>query len=119
EGDITTLKIDAIVDGAIHRAAGPGLLKECRQLRGCSTGHAKITSGYKLSAKFGPQEENPEELSSCYRSVLDIIKEKNMKSVAFCCISTGIYGYDNEKAANVALKTVQEWLDHNEIVAEK
>ncbi|KFH62021.1 hypothetical protein MVEG_12175 [Podila verticillata NRRL 6337] len=132
EGDMTTLKIDAIVnaanssllggggiDGAIHKAAGPGLLKECRTLRGCETGDAKITGGYNLPAKHvihtvGPQDQNPGALKRCYKRTLDIVKENKLKSVAFCCISTGIYGYDNEKAAKVALKTVREWLDSNE-----
>ncbi|KAG0331280.1 O-acetyl-ADP-ribose deacetylase macrod1 [Podila horticola] len=124
EGDMTKLKIDAIVDGAIHRAAGPGLLKECRALRGCDTGDAKMTGGYNLPAKHvihtvGPQDKHPGTLKRCYLRTLDIVKENKLKSVAFCCISTGIYGFDNEKAAKVALKTVREWLDANEDFGEK
>lgn len=132
KGDMTTLKIDAIVnaanstllggggiDGAIHRAAGKKLLAECRTLNGCDTGEAKITAGYDLPAKHvihtvGPMGEYPKALARCYQSVMNIMKEKELKSVAFCCISTGIYGYDNLKAAHVALKTVREWLDSNE-----
>ncbi|KAG0004497.1 O-acetyl-ADP-ribose deacetylase macrod1 [Modicella reniformis] len=132
QGDMTTLKIDAIVnaanssllggggiDGAIHRAAGKELLAECRTLNGCDTGNAKITLGYKLPSAHvihtvGPMGEYPTPLKSCYKSVLEIVKEKKLESVAFCCISTGIYGYDNLKAAHVALKTIREWLDSNE-----
>ncbi|KAG0358827.1 hypothetical protein BG005_001783 [Podila minutissima] len=124
EGDMTTLKIDAIVDGAIHRAAGAGLLKECRTLRGCDTGDAKMTGGYNLPAKHvihtvGPQDGHPGTLKRCYLRTLDIVKENKLKSVAFCCISTGIYGFDNEKAAKVALNTVREWLDANEDFGKK
>ncbi|KAG0196364.1 O-acetyl-ADP-ribose deacetylase macrod1 [Mortierella sp. NVP41] len=129
KGDITKLQIDAVVnaanesllggggiDGAIHRAAGKELLEECRKLRGCPTGEAKSTKAYKLPSKriihtVGPIGEIPDRLKSCYRSVLEIVKNENLKSVAFCCISTGIYGYDNRKAANVALTTVRDWVN--------
>ncbi|KAG0014301.1 O-acetyl-ADP-ribose deacetylase macrod1 [Entomortierella chlamydospora] len=131
QGDMTILEIDAIVnaanesllggggiDGAIHRAAGRELLAECRKLNGCPTGRSKITKGYKLPARFvihtvGPQGEYKDKLAGCYKSVLDIVKEKELTTVAFCCVSTGIYGYDNLKAANVALETVGNWLREN------
>ncbi|KAG0254553.1 hypothetical protein BGZ95_005984 [Linnemannia exigua] len=131
KGDITKLEIDAVVnaanesllggggiDGAIHRAAGKELLEECRKLRGCPTGEAKSTKAYKLPSKriihtVGPIGEIPGRLESCYNSVLKIVKDENLRSVAFCCISTGIYGYDNEKAADAALKTVRNWMDEN------
>lgn len=129
-GDITRLHGDAIVnaanssllggggiDGAIHRAAGPQLLAECRTLGGCETGHAKITAGYKLPAKHvihtvGPIGENEAALKSCYESVLRIVHEKKLETVALCGVSTGIYGYPVEKAAEVALRTVRNWLSH-------
>ncbi|KAJ3292155.1 O-acetyl-ADP-ribose deacetylase macrod1 [Borealophlyctis nickersoniae] len=130
-GDITTLAIDAIVnaanesllggggvDGAIHRAAGRELLKECRQLNGCETGDAKITKGYRLPAKHvihtvGPIGERPSKLASCYRRCLELLEEHRLRTVAFPCISTGIYGYPNGPAAEVALATVRDWLAKN------
>ncbi|XP_023608976.1 O-acetyl-ADP-ribose deacetylase MACROD2 [Myotis lucifugus] len=140
-GDITLLEVDAIVnaanasllggggvDGCIHRAAGPCLLAECRTLNGCDTGHAKITCGYDLPAKYvihtvGPiarghiNGSHKEDLANCYKSSLKLVKENNVRSVAFPCISTGIYGFPNEPAAVIALSTIKEWLakNHHEV----
>ncbi|XP_042738342.1 ADP-ribose glycohydrolase MACROD2 [Lagopus leucura] len=140
-GDITLLEVDAIVnaanssllggggvDGCIHRAAGPCLLAECRNLSGCETGQAKITCGYDLPAKYvihtvGPiarghlTDTHKENLASCYKSSLKLAKENSIKSLAFPCISTGIYGFPNEPAAVIALNTAKEWLskNHNEV----
>nr|QSG73582.1 ADP-ribose glycohydrolase MACROD2 [Alvinella pompejana] len=127
-GDITTLEIDCIVnaanesllggggvDGAIHRAAGPTLLAECRTACGCKTGDAKITGGYRLPAKYiihtvGPRYHGDEKLRSCYKKSLDLMIENNLHSIAFPCISTGIYGFPGERAADIALTTVKDFL---------
>jgi O-acetyl-ADP-ribose deacetylase len=106
------------VDGAIHRAAGPELLAECRTLGGCPSGHAKITSGYRLPAKFvihavGPVWHNGSEkesalLASCYRESLVLAESRSARSIAFPCISTGAYGYPPGEAARIAVTTVRE-----------
>ncbi|XP_066552859.1 ADP-ribose glycohydrolase MACROD2 isoform X2 [Amia ocellicauda] len=137
KGDITILEIDAIVnaanasllggggvDGCIHRAAGPCLFDECHTLNGCETGHAKITCGYDLPAKYvihtvGPVarghvgKSQRESLKDCYENSLKLLKENGLRSVAFPCISTGIYGFPNEPAAEIALETVKNWIQKN------
>lgn len=133
QGDITKLKVDAIVnaancsllggggvDGAIHRAAGPELLRACIPLNGCETGKAKITPGFRLPAKFvihtpGPVYEDglhgePELLKSCYKNCLDLAEENGCETVAFPAISCGVYGYPWEAAIEIAVKTVRDFL---------
>lgn len=132
EGNITLLETDAIVnaansrlcggggvDGAIHAAAGRYLKAECATLGGCAVGVAKLTGGYRLPAKYvihtvGPQGEKPGKLESCYRTSLEILIANKLRTVAFPCISTGVYGYPPEKAAHVALKTTRTFLEKAE-----
>jgi O-acetyl-ADP-ribose deacetylase len=132
-GDITALEVDAIVnaanttllggggvDGAIHRAAGPKLLAECRTLGGCEPGQAKITRGYRLPARFvihtvgpiwrGGKHGEPETLADCYRNSLQLAVENRIKTIAFPAISCGAYGFSIEQAAQIALKTALEFL---------
>ncbi|KAG4429521.1 hypothetical protein IFR05_014995 [Cadophora sp. M221] len=134
-GDITKLQVGAIVnaannsllggggvDGAIHRAAGPGLLKECRKLDGCDTGSAKITDAYELPCKkvihaVGPvyssrfAEECAEDLAGCYTTSLKLAVANDCKSIAFSALSTGVYGYPSSDAASVAIKAVKDFLE--------
>lgn len=143
QGDITTLAVDAIVnaanqvmlggggvDGAIHDAAGEELFKACLKVPEvrpgvrCPTGEARITSGFKLPAKFeihtvGPvyrdgQHGEPEKLAACYRNALALAAENGCKSIAFPCISTGVYGYPIEDAAKIAVREVRSFLSHAE-----
>ncbi len=110
------------VDGAIHRAAGKGLLEECKTLGGCKTGDAKITKGYNLKTKYvihavGPvYSGRPQDailLASCYTKSMDLALEKNCHSIAFCGISTGVYGYPIEEAVGISTKTVNNWLEQH------
>jgi O-acetyl-ADP-ribose deacetylase (regulator of RNase III) len=139
--DISTLRVDVIVnaanetllggggvDGVIHRAAGPELLAYCRMLHGCPTGEAKITPGFQLPAKWiihtvgpvwlGGDQGEPELLAACYRKSLQLARQQKLRTIAFPAISTGAYGYPKEEATRIAVRNMREFeKDFDEIIA--
>jgi O-acetyl-ADP-ribose deacetylase len=137
KGDITSLEADAIVnaannsllggggvDGAIHAAAGPGLLEECKSLKGCETGNSKMTGGYRLRAKYiihtvgpvwhGGNNDETRLLASCYQTSLKLAKENQIKTIAFPNISTGAYRFPKELAAKIAITEIKRFLNKND-----
>ncbi|AKB11839.1 MAG: O-acetyl-ADP-ribose deacetylase [Methanosarcina thermophila] len=138
QGDIVKMEVDAIVnaanptllggggvDGAIHRAAGPGLLEECKGLKGCATGEAKITKGYLLPAKWvihtvgpvwqGGQKGEDNLLASCYRKSLELAREYEVRTIAFPAISTGAYNFPSERAARIAVSEIKKFIQENQL----
>jgi O-acetyl-ADP-ribose deacetylase len=139
-GDITLQRVDALVnaanrtllggggvDGAVHRAAGLDLLEECRALKGCETGAAKITRGYRLPAKWilhavgpvwrGGDHNEDQLLASCYRSCFQLAKKHQLRSLAFPAISTGAYGFPLDRATRIALHETQQWIQNEPVLA--
>jgi len=139
EADITTLELDAIVnaanetllggggvDGAIHRAAGAGLLEACTSIGGCPTGEARITKGFLLPSRFvihtvgpiwhGGNENEPEMLASCYRNSLEVAQKHELRSIGFPSISTGVYGYPKKEAALIAIREVRSFLEQDSLL---
>ncbi len=139
KGDITKLEVDVIVnaanksllggggvDGAIHRAAGPQLLEACKLLNGCETGDAKMTKGFSLPAMYvihavgpvwnGGENKEPELLSNCYKKSLKLASDNQLKTIAFPNISTGVYGFPKEYAAEIAVETVKDFLASDDII---
>ena len=141
KGDITQLEVDAIVnaanksllggggvDGAIHRAAGPELLEECKTLGGCETGDAKLTKGYNLKARYvihtvgpvwnGGTRREDQLLANCYQNSLQLANEKGLKSIAFPAISTGVYRFPIERACRIALESIRNYLKSDDSINE-